>query len=219
MKRGIIIIFFFSIAISGFSQQSRFSLATDLSILKSLKKQQRYLSIGQTVAAHFHITAKEGAYALLSYYTNGKFDNSLVAVAKSGTTTPQQIAYTNHAKMNFKQVSIGWKHYLKGSFNAEKWSLYYLAGFGLMLGRVENTHSVPIDSANYTLPVLAGKANFKRLTLDLGAGYEKQLGGDVFFYIEERTLIPTTGYPSNYLFVNNDAPFTASVNLGLRILF
>lgn len=129
------------------------------------------------------------------------------------------MSYINHAKMNFKQVSIGWKHYVKGSFNEERWGVYYLAGFGLMLGRVENTHSVPIDSASYTLPVLAGKANFKRLTMDLGVGYEKQLGGDVFFYTEGRVLIPTTDYPSNYLFVNNDAPFTASFNLGLRILF
>jgi hypothetical protein len=32
-------------------------------------------------------------------------------------------------------------------------------------------------------------------------------------------LIPTTDYPSQYLFVNENAPFTASLNLGIRLLF
>ncbi|MEI9946951.1 MAG: hypothetical protein WDN26_22365 [Chitinophagaceae bacterium] len=55
--------------------------------------------------------------------------------------------------------------------------------------------------------------------MDLALGYEKQLGGDVFFYGEGRVLIPTTNYPSNYLFINNDAPFTVSANLGIQDTF
>jgi hypothetical protein len=122
--------------------------------------------------------------------------------------------------MLFRHLSIGWKHYLKGVYNSEdKWNLYGYAGFGLLIGRIENTHSVVIDSANYFIPVLAGKANFKRLTLDLGVGFEIPVGGDIFFYMEGRTLIPTTDYPSDHLFINKDAPLVGSVNIGLRILF
>lgn len=50
-----------------------------------------------------------------------------------------------------------------------------------MLGTVTNVHSVAIDTALYTLPVLSGKANFKRLTFDLGLGAEFPVGGDFLF--------------------------------------
>ncbi len=42
--------------------------------------------------------------------------------------------------------------------------------FGLMMGRITNTHSAFVDTAKYNTPVLAGKASFKRLTLGPGAG-------------------------------------------------
>ncbi len=115
---------------------------------------------------------------------------------------------------------MGWKHYLKGAYNAEEgWNLYGYAGFGLMFGVAENTHSINIDSASYVIPVLQGKDKFKRLTFDLGLGYEIPLGGDIYLYMEGRTLIPTTDYPSRYLFINENAPWFGSVNGGLRILF
>jgi hypothetical protein len=88
-----------------------------------------------------------------------------------------------------------------------------------MLGRVINTYSVSIDTTLYNVPVRSGKANFKRLTLDLGLGWETPLGGDVYFYTEGRAWIPTTDYPSKYIFVNKNAPFVASLNFGVRILF
>jgi hypothetical protein len=69
------------------------------------------------------------------------------------------------------------------------------------------------------VPVLSGKGNFKRLTLDLGLGLEFPVGGDIYLYFEGRALVPTTDYPSNFLFINNNAPFTGAVNAGLRILF
>ena len=122
--------------------------------------------------------------------------------------------------MDFKHVSLGWKHYFKGNSNAEKnWNLYGYAGFGLMLGRVVNAHSVNIDTVAYNVPVLAGKANFKRLTFDLGLGVEFPLGGDIFIYTEGRTFIPTSDYPSKYIFINNNAPLIVSLNLGFRVLF
>lgn len=214
--------FIFSLLVftTGYSQRPQFSLSSDVSILRSFKPDQRYWAIGQTVNFNFNFTPKDGAYAWLSYYSPGKFHNDLQAPAKSTSTVPQQVNYTNSAQLKFKHISLGWKRYLKGDCDAEKkWSLYGYAGFGLMLGSITNIHSVSIDTSTYTAPVMAGKANFKRLTFDLGLGIEFPVGGDVFLYFEGRGLIPTTDYPSPYLFVNNNAPFTGAANMGIRILF
>ena len=211
------LVFFYS---SAFAQQSTFSIATDLGLQRSIKKEQQYWAVGQTVHAHFHFTPKDGAYVWISYYSEGKFQNDLTAIAKQPATNPQQINYVNNAAMRFKHLSLGLKHYFKGGSDIEEgWSLYGYAGFGLLLGRVINTHSVSIDTTVYQVPVRSGKANFKRLTLDLGLGWEVQLGGDLYFYTEGRVWIPTTDYPSKYIFVNKNAPFVASLNFGIRILF
>jgi hypothetical protein len=202
-----------------FSQQTKVSLASDASILRSFKKEQQYWAIGQTVSLHFNFTPKEGAYAWLSYYSNGNFSNALTATAKTPATAPQAVNYNNKAQLRFKHISLGWKKYLKGDCTSEKgWNLYGYAGFGLMLGAVTNIHSAGIDTAIYVVPVLSGKANYKRLTADLGLGAEIPIGADVFFYTEARALVPTSDYPSKYLFINKKAPFTAAFNLGIRIL-
>lgn len=176
--------------------------------------------MGHTVHAHFHFTKKEGAYAWIAYYSNGKFENTVSATAKSTTTTPQQINYKNEADMRFKHFSIGWKHYFRGHPEIEEgWSLYGYGGFGLLLGRVINKHTPTIDTSMYDLPVISGQGNFKRLTLDLGLGWETPIGGTLYFYNEARVWIPTTDYPSTHIFVNRRAPLVASLNFGLRILF
>lgn len=219
-KQSSILFFFIFFCVPAFSQKAQFSLATDVSVLRSFKKEQRYWTIGQTVAGHFNFTPKNGMYVWLAYYSNGKFSNHPSATAKSIFTLPQQIDYTNDAQMRIKHISVGWKHYLKGAYNIEdSWSLYGYAGFGLLLGSIENQHSVSIDSAEYYIPVLKGKGNFKRLTIDPGLGFEIPVGGDIYFYMEGRAFLPTTDYPSNYLFINKKTPLTGSVNTGLRILF
>jgi hypothetical protein len=122
--------------------------------------------------------------------------------------------------MSIKQVSVGWKHYLKGAFNTEdKWNLYASAGWGLMIGRIENFHSVKIDTSKYDVQVLEGSAHFKRLTADFGLGYERPVGGDIFFYMEGRALVPITDYPSRFIYIYDNAPFIGSLNLGIRLLF
>lgn len=220
MKKVIAILPVLLLCLTAFSQQPQFSLSTDASVMRSFRKDQRFWAFGQTVTGHFHFAPKDGLYAWLAYYTNGKFNNHTTAGAKTVFTTPMEIAYINQALLRYKHISIGWRHYFKGAYNNEDtWNLYGYAGFGLLFGSVENTHSVAIDTANYHLPVLSGKANFKRLTYDLGLGFEKPLGGDISLYMEGRVFIPGTGYPSPYLFVNERAPLAASVNVGLRILF
>jgi hypothetical protein len=196
------------------------SIATDLGLQRSFKKGQQYWAGGHTVQGQFHFTPKEGAYIWASYYSVGKFSNDVTATAKSPSTIPQFINYVNKAEMRFKQISIGWKRYLKGNaLEEEKWNIYAYAGFGLLLGRVVNTHSTSIDTTVYNVPVRSGKANFKRLTADLGLGWEIPIGADLYIYAEGRVWIPTTDYPSKYIFTNDNAPLVAMLNVGIRILF
>lgn len=203
-----------------FAQFPQLSIATDISLQRNFKKEQRYTSVGQTINAIIHLTGKEAVYTNFNYYSNGKFKNDVTATAKSPLTLPQQINYVNSGKMRLKHFAIGYRKYLKGSADAEKdWNVYANAGLGIILGRIENTHSVPIDTSLYTVPVYSGKANFKRLTLDLAVGWEMPIGGDFFIYTEGRVWVPTTDYPSDYIFVNENAPFVGMLNLGLRIFF
>jgi len=202
------------------SQKSHFSFTTDASVLRSLNENQKYWAIGQTLNFLFHFMPTDGAYAWFSYYSKGHINNVVNANAKSSTTVPQQVKFQNKSELSFEHVSLGWRHYLKGRYDAEsKWNLYAYAGFGLMMGTVSNTQSTSIDTSLYHVPVLSGKGYFKRLTFDLGVGAEVPVGADVFAYLEARTLIPTTDYPSPYLLVNDNAPFTLAVNIGVRILF
>lgn len=176
--------------------------------------------MGHTINSIINITPKEGIYVWFAYYTNGNFRNDLTATAKSPTTIPQTIDYTSRSKMRFKHISIGWRKYLKGACDIEKgWSLYTSAGFGLLPGRVSNIHTVTIDTAEYNVPVRNGVANFKRLTADLALGYERPIGADFYFYAEGKVWIPASDYPSKHIFVNNNAPLTAMLDFGLRILF
>ena len=122
--------------------------------------------------------------------------------------------------MSSAHISLGWKHYFIGAFDEETgFNLYGYAGFGLMMGKVENIPSYPVDTAAYAIPVINGIGHFKRMTLDLALGIEVPFGGDLYAYFEGRTLVPTTDYPSPYLLVNDNAPFTIAANLGIRILF
>ena len=209
------------VAISGLSQTPA-SIATDLSFLRSIKKGQRFWAVGQTVHGDFHYGSKDGLTVLFSYYTLGKFKNQLVATAKSAGTAPQQFNFNSSAQLRIRHISIGWKRYLNGSFNKDGgWNLYSYAGFGLLIGRVQNTYDRPIDTSSYNTPAipLSGIGKFKRLTLDVGAGWEIPIGIDIYFFTEGRVWIPTTSYPSNYLLVNNSAPLVATLSTGIRILF
>ncbi len=219
-KRIPILLFILLLSLSVFSQEVRFSIATDLGLQRSIKKEQQFWAIGQTINALINITPKEAVYVWFSYYTNGNFKNNLTATAKAPITIPQTIDYENQSKMRFKHISIGWRKYLIGACDIEKgWSLYASAGFGLMPGRVSNIHNVAIDTAAYNVPVRVGVANFKRLTADLAVGYEKPIGADFYFYAEGKMWIPASDYPSKHIFINDNAPLTAMLAFGLRILF
>jgi len=204
------------------AQQPRFSIATDMAGTVSFKKDQRFLVIGQTLIVHVHFTEKDGLYVWYGYSAPGKFHNDFVAIAKSPSTVPQSMDFKNYSQINFRHLSIGWKHYLIGAYNAETlWNLYFTAGFGLVGGRVTNTYTIPADTVNYIFPSnpVNGKGSFKRLTFDAALGFEIPLGMEIYLYGEARAWIPASDYPSKYLFVNDNAPFIGTGNLGLRILF
>lgn len=220
LSRTVFIFLLLSVSVFATAQLQGFSIASDMNFMRSFKKDQRFFVLGPTTSFHFHFNATEEGFARFTFYIPGKFENKLTAAAKALSTTPQQINYTNEARMRLRHFSVGYKKYLKGGFNIEKgWSLYGVAGLGILFGSVTNTHSTTIDTAMYHLPVLAGEGAFKRLTADLGAGWEQPLAGDFYLYAEGKIAIPTTGYPSQFLFVNDKAPFTAAAAIGLRILF
>lgn len=206
---------------TAFSQQVvGFSFGTDLSVQRNFKKEQRFWTVGQSIQLHYHFNKKDGLYLWFVYYSNGNFKNNITATAKDPGTTPSTVDYVNNGNMRTKHISVGWKKYLKGNYDEEKtWNLYGYAGFGLLLGRITNTHSVDIDTTVYNVPVRSGKANFKRLTFDLGLGFEYPIGGDFFVYSEGRIWVPATEYPSKYLFINDKAPFAGMMSLGLRLVF
>jgi hypothetical protein len=211
--------------VSGFYQislsQPFLSIATGLSLQRSFKQDQRYWAVGQDVIFNYHLS-KTGVYASISYYTDGKFKNQLAATAKSATTSPQEISFTNRAELRLRQISLGWRYYVLGAPDAvQGWNLYGITGFGLIFGKATNTYSTTIDTSLYNAPAqpASGSGHFKRLTIDVGLGLEMPLHGDIFLYAEGKAWIPTTDYPSKYLFVNDNAPLTANVTAGLRIVF
>ena len=202
--------------------QTRISASTNFIILRSFKQDQRFWAVGQDIFVDWHFTNKGGAYASLSYSSNGKFTNQLSADAKATSTTPQQISFTNKAELRVQEISLGFKHYFVGTTDAEdKWNLYSITGFGLMFGTVHNSYSTAIDTSLYNAPQnpVNGSGHFKRLTLDLGLTWEVPMSAGFYFYVTGKVWIPTSDYPSKYLLVNDSAPLIGSAGLGIRTLF
>ena len=216
------IFIFLSGVLSNFNAFAQYSVATDGSLLRNLKEQQKFWVFGQTVQLNLYPSGEKNAvYAWISYYTTGNFTNNFVAAAKNAGTTPQEIHYTAHTGLRYRQLSVGWKHYFIGAYNSENiWNAYGYGGFGLLLGKVSNSFDKPVDSALYIIPPpIEGSSGFKRLTIDAGLGVEFPLGTTVFVYTEARTWLPSSHYPSKYLYKSNhNIPEVIAINLGLRIL-
>jgi hypothetical protein len=218
LKNLIVIIFLFS-GLYG-QTQIRLSVAPDLSLMRNFSPKQKFWSLGQTVQFNFHFSAKESGYAWITYYTPGKFKNNFTAAAKSTATTPYTIPFKASARWRNNEVSLGWKHFFKGRFDAETgYNIYGIAGFGLMFTKVENSFSPVVDTSLYISPTRSGNSEFYRLTIDLGAGVEFPIGGNFFLYSDVRTWIPTTNYPSPYLHNNKNVPLPFMISGGMRILF
>jgi hypothetical protein len=219
LKKIILFILFIG-CYGGLKSQDAFSIATDVSVIGNFTSGQRFFAIGQTVQGNFYLNKKQSIYALLCYYIKGKSRNPLTAVARDPFTLPQTVDFNTTSTQRFRQISTGFKQYLKGTYdNEQSWNLYGMAGFGLLFGRVENKYSQSIDATRYIVPqkAIAGTGDFKRLTFDLGLGAEMMIGSSIYVYAEARTWIQASDYPSPYLY-NNNLPRTASLSTGMRIL-
>lgn len=204
----------------GAGAQVRFSVAPDLSLMRNFSPRQKFWTLGGTLQANLHFNKKQSAYAWINYYAPARFKNNFTALAKSPNTSPSAITFRATATWTTDEVSLGWKHFFKGSFDAETgWNLYGLVGFGFLFTRVENSFSKTIDTSLYLTSVRFGSGQFNRLSLDLGAGVEFALGGNFFLYGEERTWLPASDYPSPYLHRNQNVPLAFSISGGIRILF
>jgi hypothetical protein len=202
--------------------QIKFSLATDLSLLRNFDGKQKFTVIGQSVIPQWHIDKKTTVYDRFTYHANGKYKSDLSAYAKSPSTTPQSFAFANNSEMKLRQFSFGVKKYFIGTYdNLSDFNIYGAAGFGLIFGNASNNFSTVVDTALYTVQnnVVNGSGDFKRLTFDITGGFEIPVSYEFYIYSEARMHIPTTSYPNNYLLKNSKAPFLATLNLGLRILF
>ncbi len=213
-------VLFALLAGTGLQAQSGFSLASDFGVIRNFKSGQQYWAAGQAVLAQIHVNEKDGIYGMFAYYSHGKLKDNYRAPARLPLTVPAEIGFTNSGKLQTKNISVGYKRWLTGSAVAEKgWNSFATIGTGVILGRIENSFSAFIDTAFYTPPVKAGKGNFKRITLDLSLGIEKPVGADIYLYSECRAFIPVSDYPSPYLPAGKYAPLTATLCLGVRILF
>ena len=220
-KLFLIIILVDLISTTAFSQ-IRISVSSDISALRNFKPHQQFWAFGQNVKFDFNPTAKDGMYVGMCYFSPGRFHDDLSATAKSTATIPQQISFTNHAKVQLKEFYIGWKHFFKGNNEIEEgWNLYGITGFGLIFGKAENNYAATPDTSLYNAPQspLNGTGRFKRLSFDLGLGFEMPIAEEIYIYSDARVCIPTSEYPSKYLNQNNNALFFAMLGAGLRILF
>ena len=200
--------------------QHPFSIATDFNLQRSFKKGTQYWAVGQILSAQLHFSSKDAGYAWLGYFSNGRFSNQVLATPKIPISSLPGLPYTSNTRMRFKHVSLGWKHYLLGDAMTERRpGAYTLAGLGILLGLVQNDHAEAIDTNSYYLPVLPGRQNFKRMTLDLGIGGEYYLGADLYIFGEAKAIIPMTDAPNRYLLDNKYTPYTGSLSVGFRILF
>lgn len=202
------------------SAQVKFSITTDISLLRNFSPQQKFSVIGQTVQSIFHFAPKENLYAWIAYYTEGKFKNNFTATAKFGFTSPQQILFTATGRLNYRQISVGLRHYFKGSYNEEKdVNVYGIAGFGLLFGTINNSFSTPVNSRLYTASTMEGAGKLRRLTFDIGLGAEVPLGVNFYAYADGRTWLPASSHSSPYLHNQRNVPLPFMLSAGLRFLF
>ena len=207
---------FLSISVSA---QMDFGLASGLTGLRNFSPQQKFWAIGQTIQANFHFSPRQNLYASFDYYSDGKFQNRFIATAKSSTTLPEQIAYTALGGLIYRQISLGVRHYFKGTYTAEKdYNIYGLVGFGFLFGKVRNANSPSVDSALYHVQPLAGESSLKKLTFDIGLGGEVPIGANFLVFVDGRGWLPASSGTSPYLHNQKNVPLSFILSTGLRMV-
>ena len=221
MKKTVLFLFFHLTLILCLPAQENISGATGISVLRNFSPDQNFTALGHTVQAMVHFTPKESAYAWVEYYTEGGFKNNFTATAKSALTQPQRIAVQATGRLTYRHFSIGWRHYFKGGYAEEKEvSIYGLAGFGFLFGKVRNQFSTnTIDTTQYSIGTRAGEGNVRKLTFDVGIGAEKLLGGQIYAFADVRSWLPASSNPSPYLHNQRNVPLPVMLAAGVRVVF
>ena len=217
-----ILLFFTCFCHESVEGQPRFSLSTDVSVLHNFDSKQKFTVVGQTIIPQFHFDKKNTGYIWFTYHGNGKYKSTLNATAKSSSSFPQSFNFTNQSEMRLRQFSLGLKRFLKGGYDdLTKFNIYTTVGFGLIIGGASNTFPANVDTSLYYIQnnIMNGSGDFKRLTFDLGGGFEFPVSYEIFIYSEIRMQIPTTCYPNNYLLKNSNSPFVGTFNFGIRVSF
>lgn len=199
--------------------QENISVGTGLSVLRNFSPQQGFWAVGQTLQATVHFSAKQSAYAWIEYYTEGKYRNDFTAMAKSSAIAPQQFPLTATGRLRYQHFSVGWKHYFKGGYQAEKdLGLYGLAGFGFLFAAVQNSFSTAVDTTLYSVATTAGSGTVRKLTFDLGLGGERPLSHSIYFFADARTWLPASSNESKYLHNQGNVPLPFMLSAGIRVL-
>jgi len=203
------------------SAQPEFSIGTGVAGLRNFSPKQKFWAFGHTVQANVHFSPKETVYAWLDYYTEGKYKNNFTATTKPPFSQPFQIPFTATGRLTYRHISLGWKHYFRGSYSEERnFSVYGKAGFGFLFAKVRNQIAPAIDTSRYFVPVQpTASSKFRRLTFDLAIGAEQPLGGSFFVFVDARTWLPASSTPSPYLHEQKNVPLPVMASAGLRILF
>lgn len=219
MKRSLLFVALLLSTVA-FAQRPSFSLVTNFSVLRNFTAKQKFWVVGQNVQANLHFSPRQTGYVSIEYYVEGVFKNNFTAIAKQSASSPQIIPFTATGRLRYRQISIGLKHYFKGSYSAEEGiNIYGTAGFGFLFARMRNTTSPSFDTTTYASPLIIGQGNVKRLSFDAGLGAETNVGGPVYVFATLRTWLPASYQPSRYLHNSDRLPLSAMAGVGVRVLF
>lgn len=204
--------------LSGETQENA-SLATGIGVLRNLSPMQGFWAVGQTIQAQVHFSPAHSAYAWVEYYTEGTFRNNFPASAKTASVSPAQINFRATGRLAYRQLSLGWKRYLRGGYAEEQAvSVYATAGFGFLFARVRNAFSTGVDTSKYAVPTLPGEGTVRKLTFDAGAGAELPLSGSVYAFADLRTWLPASSKTSSLLHSQKNVPLPVMLTAGVRVL-
>lgn len=218
MKRTLLfLVLWVSIEATG---QIPFSISTHLSGLRNFTPRQKFWTIGQQVQASFYFTPKQAGSVSLEYYREGKFKNNFTATAKSILTNPQSFGFTATGRLTYRQVSLGLKHYLKGSYDEQKGiNIFGMAGLGFLFARSLNSASSQFDTTRYHSPIILGRGSVRRLSFDAGVGAEMHVGSAVYAFTTVRAWLPASYQRSRSLHNSDKVPLALMAGAGIRILF
>lgn len=202
------------------AQKPSFSLASDFSLLRNFTPKEKFWARGQNVEVDMHFSPRQTGYFSVDYYTEGRFQNHFTATAKSIFSSPQSLPFVATGFLRYRQLSIGLKHYFKGSFNTEEgMNIYGTAGFGFLFAGIRNAASPSFDTTEYAPSIVIGQGTVKRLSFDAGLGIEAHFRGPAYPFFTLRTWLPASYHPSGYLHSNNHLPVALMGSIGLRVLF